>query len=358
MNGTAVPRTVAATTTDPEHARAVCGEVFFPHRMTVLHDRREFTMSLHAIDLGPVAAGVLSYGGEVLIETGELATGYEVNVALDGVLRTRSGRADVCAAPDTAAVYRPDGTSRLHGWADGGRLFGLRIERRALETHLAGLLDRPVRGPVAMAPTIDLAAPAGRRWWSLVATLTELAGDPRGFATDERVMRPLLDAVVGGLLHTVGHPDRDLLDVPPAAVGPRSVRRAVEAVTDRPEHPWTPAELAAVAGVGARGLRDGFRRHHGTSPMGYVRDVRLRRAHEELRTRGGTVADVAARWGFTHLGRFAREHTRVFGEPPSATARRAGSTGLSGPSEPAVLPGPAGLPGTAGTLPRADRRVT
>lgn len=327
MTGAAVPRTVAATTTEPERARAVCGEVFFPHRMTLLHDRREFTMSLHAVDLGSVAAGVLTYGGEVLIETGELATGYEVNVALDGVLRTRSGRADVCASPRTAAVYRPDATSRLHGWADGGRLFGLRIERRALESHLAGLLDRPVRGPVALAPTIDLAAPAGRRWWSLVATLAELAGDPRGFAADARVMRPLLDAVVGGLLHTVGHPDREALATPPPAIGPRSVRRAVRAVAERPEHPWTPAELAALAGVGERALRDGFRRHHGCSPMEYVRDVRLRRAHDELRTRGGTVAEVAARWGFTHLGRFARDHVRAFGVPPSTSARRGTAAG-------------------------------
>ncbi|WP_133251850.1 AraC family transcriptional regulator [Actinomycetospora cinnamomea] len=322
-----MPRTVATTTTDPEHARAACGEVFFPHRMTVLHDRRDFAMSLDAIDLGPVAAGVLSYGGEVLIETGELATAYEVNVALDGVLRTRSGSVDVCASTHTAAVYRPDGASRLHGWADGGRLFGLKVERRALEAHLAVLLDRPVRGPVALAPTIDLAAPEGRRWWSLVAALAGLASDPRGFATDPRVMRPLLDAVVGGLLHTVGHPEREALARTPTAVGPRSVRRAVEAVAACPEHPWTVAELAAAAGVSARGLQDGFRRHHGTSPMAHVREVRLRRAHDELREHGGGVAAVAARWGFTHLGRFARAHREAFGEAPAVTARRAGTAG-------------------------------
>lgn len=318
---------VAITTTDPEQARQACGEVFFPHRMTLLHDRSDFAMSLHAVDLGSVAAGVLSYAGEVLIETGELATGYEVNVALDGVLRTRSGRADVCATAQTAAVYRPDGTSRLHGWADGGRLFGLKVERRALEGHLAAMLDRPVRGPVAMAPTIDLASPDGRRWWSLVATLAELARDPRGFAADALVMRPLLDAVVGGLLHTVGHPDREALAAPPAAVGPRSVRRAAQAVHEHPERPWTAAELATVAGVSVRGLQDGFHRHHGVSPMTYVRGVRLRRAHDELRTRGGAVAEVAARWGFTHLGRFARAHREAFGETPAATARRAGTTG-------------------------------
>lgn len=308
------------TTADPDHARAESEKIYFPHRLTMLHDPGEFSMSLSALDLGPVAVGVLSYGGEVVIETGELATGYEVNVALDGVLRTRSGRADVCSTATTAAVYRPDGTARLHGWAHGGRLFGLRIERGALEHQLADLLDRPVRGAVALAPTIDLASADGRRWWSLARTLADLAAGPRGLAADPRVMRPLVEAVVAGLLHTVDHPYRDELAAPAAAVGPRSVRRAVAAVVERPEHPWTVAALAEIAGVSARGLRDGMVRHHGLAPMALVRDVRLRRARDDLAAGRGSVSDVAMRWGFTHLGRFARSYRDAFGEPPSRTA--------------------------------------
>ena len=308
------------STSDPDRARAECAEIYFPHRLTMLHDPAEFSMSLSAVDLGPVAAGVLSYGGEVVIETGELATGYEVNIALDGVLRTRSGRADVCSTAATAAVYRPDGTARLHGWAEGGRLFGLKIQRGALEDQLTSLLDRPVRGAVALAPTIDLESDDGRRWWSLVRTLADLAADPRGLAADPRVMRPLVEAVVAGLLHTVDHPYRDALAAPASAVGPRSVRRAVAAIVERPEHPWTVASLAEVAGVSARGLRDGMARHHGVSPMALVRDVRLRRARDDLAAGRAGVAEVAMRWGFTHLGRFARSYRTAFGEPPSRTA--------------------------------------
>jgi len=311
---------VQVTTSDPDLARARCAEIYFPHRLTMLHDPGEFSMSLSAVDLGPVAAGVLSYAGEVVIETGELTTGCEVNLALDGVLRTRSGRVDVCSTATTAAVYRPDGTARLHGWVRGGRLFGLKIDRGALEDQLAALLDRPVRGAVALAPTVDLESEGGRRWWSLVRALVDLAADPRGLAADPRVMGPLVEAVVAGLLHTVDHPYRDALATPAVAVGPRSVRRAVAAVVERPEHPWTVASLAAIAGVSARGLRDGMVRHHGVSPMALGRDVRLRRARDDLAAGRGGVAEVAMRWGFTHLGRFARSYREAFGEPPSRTA--------------------------------------
>jgi AraC-like DNA-binding protein len=36
---------------------------------------------------------------------------------------------------------------------------------------------------------------------------------------------------------------------------------------------------------------------------------------------GSSVAAVAARWGFTHLGRFAFEYRRRFGVHPSQTLR-------------------------------------
>jgi transcriptional regulator GlxA family with amidase domain len=53
------------------------------------------------------------------------------------------------------------------------------------------------------------------------------------------------------------------------------------------------------------------------------RNVRLDRAHADLLS-GPTdtsVSDVATRWGFTHLGRFADQYRRKFGVLPSETAR-------------------------------------
>jgi AraC-like DNA-binding protein len=57
--------------------------------------------------------------------------------------------------------------------------------------------------------------------------------------------------------------------------------------------------------------------------MGYLRRVRLVRAHDELH-RDGTVgvAEVAFRWGFTHLGRFAAEYAKKYGDLPSHTGPR------------------------------------
>jgi AraC-like DNA-binding protein len=60
------------------------------------------------------------------------------------------------------------------------------------------------------------------------------------------------------------------------------------------------------------------------SPMAYLRHVRLARAHEELRRSDPgqvTVAEVAYRWGFGHLGRFSASYQAQYGVSPSQTLR-------------------------------------
>jgi AraC-like DNA-binding protein len=51
-----------------------------------------------------------------------------------------------------------------------------------------------------------------------------------------------------------------------------------------PHLPLTTSTLAKQCHVGVRTLQEGFQRHLSMSPMAYVRVVRLRRAHRDLRS--------------------------------------------------------------------------
>ena len=76
--------------------------------------------------------------------------------------------------------------------------------------------------------------------------------------------------------------------------------------------------------MSVRSLQEGFRQHVGSAPMTYLQHVRLVRAHETLRRADPqrvTVASVAHRWGFAHLGRFASAYRSRFGISPSETLR-------------------------------------
>jgi adenylate cyclase len=117
----------------------------------------------------------------------------------------------------------------------------------------------------------------------------------------------------------------------------------------------TLAGLAAACGVPERTLRRHFRRFVGLSPLAHLRRLRLAAAHAELLACGGrgSVTEIAARLGFLHLGRFASDYRRHFGELPSATLRRRRSAAAAQPDvdlDPPSEPYPAAGSCGGGTL--------
>lgn len=112
---------------------------------------------------------------------------------------------------------------------------------------------------------------------------------------------------------------------PSSRAVPEPVRRAVAYIHHHADTPLVLADLSAEAGLSPRALQAAFRRHLDTTPLGYLRRIRLECAHRQLLQAepgdGQTVAAVAAHWGFTQLGRFAQEHRARYGTNPAQTLR-------------------------------------
>jgi len=83
--------------------------------------------------------------------------------------------------------------------------------------------------------------------------------------------------------------------------------------------------LAQIAGTRPRTLETHFKIFLGTTPLGWVRRMRLAQARQELLNAGpqATVTDTAISCGFGQMGRFAAQYRKVFGELPSATIQQA-----------------------------------
>ena len=110
---------------------------------------------------------------------------------------------------------------------------------------------------------------------------------------------------------------------------PFFVRRVEQFIEEHACDAIALADLTGVAGVSTRALQTGFRRFRDTTPMTYLRSIRLELARAELAKAGrlgSSVAAVAYASGFAHLGRFARDYQARFGELPSETLYR-GSIG-------------------------------
>jgi AraC-like DNA-binding protein len=105
---------------------------------------------------------------------------------------------------------------------------------------------------------------------------------------------------------------------------PVLLRRAIEYMESSVANDIAIADVANAIHVTPRAVQYMFRRHLDTTPLQYLRRLRLHYAHQDLvagdRTRD-TVTTIAARWGFMHTGRFAVQYRQTYGRSPHATLR-------------------------------------
>lgn len=307
---------------DVDHARSVLNRFYYPIAVGVPDGAEGFGLDMRMIQVGPLTVGRLSFAGPVTLTAVDLDA-YHVTMPIRGRVRARHAGHEVMAEPSIGAVFGPSGRIRTLHSARSSQL-DIKIERAALDAELAGLLGRPLDGPIDLPPSITLSDGPARSWRRLVRLLHDEAGQPHSLLAHPLIADRMRHAVMTGLLFSVPHRYCDALRAPARPGAPRAVQRAVDAIHDEPERSFTVADLAEIAGVSVRSLQEGFRRHVGCSPMAYLQQARLARVHEELGSADPslvTVAAVAHRWGFAHLGRFASAYRARFGIPPSTRLR-------------------------------------
>ena len=121
------------------------------------------------------------------------------------------------------------------------------------------------------------------------------------------------------------------LPMQPRKAPMRSLRRSqlVRQVSDymqsHIDQVLTLTDLCEALGTSSRALCYGFQEIFSMSPMSYLKLLRLQGVHRALKAaelESQTVTEIAAQFGFYHLGYFARDYKQVFGELPSETLNR------------------------------------
>lgn len=120
--------------------------------------------------------------------------------------------------------------------------------------------------------------------------------------------------------------DVDVSDLKSVSARRRVVDRACSLILAKREEPISLLQLCSRIGVSESKLNYCFQDVLGISPGRYLKAARLNSVRRELKRcrdpRIG-VQDIAAHWGFWHLGQFSRDYKRQFGELPSETLRAA-----------------------------------
>jgi AraC-like DNA-binding protein len=311
-------------TTDVEEAGSFCRRLFYgPLEAKPTSGAGALAFSGEAVQIGPITIAEISYGVEMQLATGDLETAYHVLAPLTGAVQVLHRGAATWADPSQAAVFRPLGDTSLR-WSADCRLISVKVERLAMEREFDATLDRKVGSPLPLGATFGLAGGPGRSWLALVRLLLGETRQVDGLSLLPHLLRRWRELAISSLAQAVEHPSSYGSAGQPTARRPRTVKRTLDAMHAEPGRLFTAAELAGIAGVGIRVLQESFRQHVGVPPLTYLRRLRLEGVHAELSRAGPgqvSVSEVATRWGFTHLGRFAGAYRVRYGVSPSQTLR-------------------------------------
>jgi AraC-like DNA-binding protein len=191
-----------------------------------------------------------------------------------------------------------------------------------LQRDAAWLVDHET---VNVQFTRPITLAAARHWSQTVGYVERVVSTNPLLAAAPLASRELGWMVNSAVLACFPNSTRDAESASYPGDTPQRLRHALEFIDEHAGEPISLNEIALAARLSPRGLQAAFRRHLDTTPLAHLRSVRMQRAHRDLQIaepgHGTGVAAVAARWGFTHLGRFAIEYRRRFGVHPSQTLR-------------------------------------
>lgn len=310
--------------TNPAEAALFGRDLLGPHRVHVATpDLATFTATFHGALVRDVTLGYLDYSTAVRVDVHELAESQLVIVPASGTSTVTNCGVTVHATPVCAVVPTPGTPMTLECGPDAAHLV-VRIHRTALELHLSRLIGRTLERPLEFDTAFDLAAPSASRWNFAVQMLHAELYDGATLLHRGVGLGQLEEFLMSSLLYCQRSNYTELLTTP-GRVERHTVRVARDFIDRNLSRSLTVREIALAAGASVRTLQNQFGEDLDQTITGYLRDRRLERARADLADtspgQGVTVSDIATRWGFTHLGRFAVVYRARFGESPSDTLR-------------------------------------
>lgn len=290
--------------------------------------------------VGDTAGGLLAFQGRPNFGAFQLRIDQDVDIDIvpeetdDRIAFVRAGagvgeihvNGVVAPCSQTHAVIITSAAERVTRISQEMMSRAFLASRPQLAECCAKLLGHDIPGLVNFDVSADLKTHAGRSWLRLINYAEAELADPHSLIRQSPVAwRQFEQHVLTGCLLSLNHDYSQALLAPQAAAIPLYVKRAEAYIEAHYAEPLSLAEIAAQAGVSARSLQNGFQNFRNITPMGFLRAVRLRRAHEALLAADPasvTVTQVAMACGFTHLGEFGTSYRRVFGVTPGQTLKK------------------------------------
>ncbi len=294
------------------------------HTLELVGGTAELDMRMHFFPVGSCDLSFFRYGGPLHLHVEQPFEWYMVHLPLSGPAPVTILEGNVHSMPGTGAVISAGPFMDMDFGPDTNRLV-VRFQENRLKEHLAAFLGHEIRERIVFKIPFPLNSPGARAFQSLTSELLQKIDDNASLLQSPVVADQYEQLLMSVLLESQYHNYWDELhdDASPAA--PYYVKRALSYLHEHADEAITMETLVEQSGVSARSLYAGFRNFQNASPMAVLKSERLHRARADLLAADPahiTVTEIATKWHFFHLGRFAADYRKAFGEAPSATLNR------------------------------------
>lgn len=309
-------------THDIEEARQWGTKIFCENHLCNFDGKSSLNARIFFRRLGSIGIGRMSYGGAVTIKPGVFDTFALIQIPIYGEEQIQLGKERVLCNPRLGTLINAHTPTVINHTPNTEKLI-IRVDLSLIERHCQQLLGRTLRNRIEFDSGIPLNTESGARWLRMVSWVYD------SLSVDDN-LSPLMAAqlesgLVNLLLTNQPNSYSSEISAEGPSLAPSFVKRVERYIEDNAHEPISIVDMAEHVGVSSRSLFTGFRRYRNTSPMLYLKEIRLRRVNEELQRLScgsATVTAVAFRWGFSHLGHFTTDYKRRFGENPSETLAR------------------------------------
>tara|TARA_R110001606_G_scaffold381051_1_gene541951 strand:- start:5161 stop:6141 length:981 start_codon:yes stop_codon:yes gene_type:complete len=299
-------------------------DIFCPHQFTVTSNDDSFFTQVNEAPFANSSLVYISYGAAVTIEAEQLDNCFLVQVPWQGKAEVQVNNTKTFIEPGVASVISPEQEMNMR-WSNDCSFFTVRLDRQKVEHTLANLLGHELQKTLTFNPRFDLSSPEGKCWLNAVQFAQRQLEQPLVPNVAIPLLQQLEKTLCLMLLQLPQHNYQKQLHEDPHCITPKSIKRAKDYIQSNIHQQISLEQLSAASGVIPATLNKHFSHFTGQSPMKFVRSEKLNAIHQILNSgqRDISVTDVALKFGFNHLGRFAEYYKRRYGELPSDTSNQA-----------------------------------
>lgn len=307
---------------DIEEIRLSGEKILCANDLKLSNSNTSLNASFYYRKIGNIGVGRISYGGEITVSPVIFEDFLLIQIPIRGFERIMLGNDKILCTPKTIGIINPYVKTVISHQPDTEKLI-IRIDKKLIEKNCQQILNRTLNKSIEFDSIMSLETKAGAQWLNMISWIYD-------FVSGEDNLSPLMVAqiennIVNMLLTYQNNNYSAEIYNDPFSVVPSFIKRIENYIQENAHKPIAINDMAEYAGVSSRSIFTGFKKYRNTTPMRYLKEVRLQYAYEDLK-RGhvgkDTVTTVAFNWGFSHLGHFSTDYKRRFGETPYETLLR------------------------------------